>query len=449
MEQVDVVVIGSGQGGVPLAVNLAREGKKVALFERARLGGTCLNVGCYPSKAFLAAAHLAGSGIHGEDLGVAIEAKVDFPRLMKYVRSRTESGYIKRALDGAGVDTIMAEASFVGEREVAGGGRRFHAGTIIINTGNAPFVSPIPGLESTPYMTYMNFWDLNKLPRSTTIVGGGYIGVELGQALARLGTETHIIEKMDRLVAREEPDLSAALTEALGADGVRFHLGKQVSRVDHAGNLFSVTLNDGSLLQSEALLAVVGQKANTAGLNTQASGIELTERGFIMVDEKLRTTCEGVYAIGDVTGQPAFTHVSWEDYRRLMSILKGGSRRQGDRVLGYAFYTDPEAGRCGLTIDEAKAQGYDAREVTLPLKRVARAWLTGRTHGFYRIVVESGNGKILGATLVGPRAGELVHVIIDLMEAGATWQVLEDAVHIHPSYAEGLPTTARRLLKEA
>lgn len=447
MEQVDVVVIGSGQGGVPLAVNLAREGKSVVLFEKGRLGGTCINVGCYPSKALLAAAHLAASGIHAKRLGVTIEAKVDFPRLMEYVRSRTDAGYIKHALDGAGVNTIMTEASFSGEREVSSGGHSFKAETVIINTGNSPFVPPIPGLEGTPYMTYMNFWALSQLPRRILIVGGGYIGVELGQALARLGAETHIIEKMDRIVAREEPDLSSILMEALQSDGVRFHLGTEVSRVDYVDGRFSVALGDGALLEGEALLAVIGQKANTAGLNAEASGVALTERGFVKVDERFQTTCDGIYAIGDVTGQPAFTHVSWEDFRRLMSILKGGSRRRGDRVLGYAFYTDPEAGRCGLTIDEAKKQGYDAREVTLPLERVARAWLTGRIGGFYRLVVDSASDKILGATLAGPRAGELVHAIIDLMEAGANWHVLEETVHIHPTYAEGLPTTVRQLLK--
>lgn len=446
MERVDVVVIGSGQGGVPLAVNLAREGKSVVLFERGRLGGTCLNVGCYPSKALLAAAHLAGSGIHASKLGVTIEAQADFPRIMEVVRGKTDAGYIQRALDGAGVHTVMAAASFSGVREVTGGGQSFQAETIIINTGNSPFIPDIPGLEGTPFMTYMNFWELNELPQRLIVMGGGYIGVELGQAMARLGAETHIVEKMDRIVAKEEPDLSAILMEALQADGVSFHLSTSVTRVGYENGSFSLTLEDGGILQGGALMVAVGQKPATAALDAQASGIELTQRAFVKVDERFQTTCDGVYAIGDVTGQPAFTHVSWEDFRRLMSILKGGDRRRGDRVLGYNFYTDPEAGRCGLTIDEAQNQGYNARAVTLPLQRVARAWLAARTQGFYRLVVDSESDKILGATLVGPRAGELVHIIIDLMESGASWHVLEEAMHIHPAYAEGLPSTARQLL---
>ncbi len=445
MEKADVIVIGSGQGGVPLAVNLAREGKQAILFERRSLGGSCLNYGCYPSKAFLAAAHDAGVRRRAAGFGVDMRTEVNFQRLMEHVRSKIDSSYIKKALAKAGVRTIMAEASFTGERTVAGGGQEFHADTVVINTGNGPWLPPIPGLDNTPYLTYINFWEINKLPPRILIIGGGYIGVELGQGLAELGAQVHIIEKSDRIVAGEEPDLSEVLTKALAGSGVVFHLGRQAKQVSHDGNVFKLTLDNDEILEGEALLVVAGQQANTAALDCAASGVELTERGFVKVGDRLESSCPGVYAIGDVTGQPAFTHVSWEDFRRLMSILKGGGRRQMDRVLGYAFYTEPEAGRCGLTVEQARKQGLNARAVTLPLKRVARAWLSDRTNGFYRLVVENGSDRILGATLVGPRASDLVHVVIDLMEAGATWRDLEKSVHIHPAFAEGLPTLARLL----
>ncbi|MCL6107139.1 MAG: FAD-dependent oxidoreductase [Actinobacteria bacterium] len=447
MDKFDVAVIGAGQGGMPLAVNLSREGKRVVLFEKKALGGTCLNVGCYPSKAFLGAAHAAGER-SAEAFGVRKNPTVDFGLLMDRVRGKRDSRYIKTALDKAGVETVMAKAAFAGERTVTGGGKTYEAGTVIIDSGNSPAVPPIPGLEGTPYLTYNNFWEINELPPRVLVLGGGFIGVELGQGLARLGAQVHIIENMGRIISSEEPELSDAITKALAADGVIFHLCKQVKKVEHAGGVFSLSLDGDDQVQGEALLVVTGQRGNTEGLDCKEAGIELTERGFIKVNEKFETTCPGVYAIGDVTGQPAFTHVSWEDFRRLMTILHGGDRRQMDRVLGYALFTEPEAGRCGITIEQAEERGLNARAVTIPLTRVARAWLTDRTNGFYRVVVDNNSDKILGATLVGPRAGELVHCFIDLMEVGATWRDLEQTVHIHPTYAEGLPTLVRKLLRK-
>lgn len=448
MEKVDVMVIGGGQGGVPLAVRLARQGRSVVLFEKGRLGGTCLNYGCYPSKAFLGAAHTAGASKAASKWGLDMVPRVDSHLLMDKVRGKRDSGYIRNALDRAGVKTINAPASFTGERTVTGDGFIFEASVVVINTGNAPFVPPVTGLDGTPYLTYLNFWDIDRLPPRVIIVGGGYIGVELGQGIAQLGTETHIIELRDRIVAREEPELSETFRAALEADGVRFHLGRKAERVDYNNEIFTLKLDNGDELNAEALFMVAGQRANTIGLKPEDSNIELTDRGYIKINDKFETSCPGVYAIGDVTGQPAFTHVSWEDHRRLLSILDGGDRRQGDRVLGYAFFTEPEAGRCGVTLEEARSMGLNARAVTLELERVARAWLTDRTRGYYRLVVDDDSDLILGATLVGPRASDLVHVFIDLMEAGVSWRQLEQAVHIHPTFAEGLPTLARLLLNE-
>jgi dihydrolipoamide dehydrogenase len=235
---------------------------------------------------------------------------------------------------------------------------------------------------------------------------------------------------------------------ALKDDGATLHLGTSVDAVGHDGNNFSLDLANGETLSGDGLLVVAGQKPNTDMLNAEAAGIELDKRGNIKVDSQFKTSATGVYAIGDVTGQPAFTHVSWEDFRRLMSVLKGGDRTQGDRVLGYAFFTDPEVGRAGMTRDQAEEQGYNVREVTLPLTRVTRAYLTSQDRGFFRLVIDRDNDRILGATLVGPEAGELIHVIIDLMEAEATWQLLEQSVHIHPTLAEGLPTLARLLTED-
>ncbi len=445
MEEVEAIIIGSGQGGSALAANLARVGNHVIVFEKERLGGSCLNYGCYPSKALLAAADAAGSVRRAAALGVEMTARVDFAKVMERVRRLSAGEWIQKSFDHWGVHVVKGEASFAGERIVTGGGVTATAPLVVINTGNAPYEPPIPGLAGTPFLTYKNFWNLSELPSRLLILGGGYIGVELGQGMARLGSETHIIEKMDRIIAREEADVSEVITAALRADGVRFHLGAGVENVRHQDGVFSLTLDNGESVAGEALLVAVGQAPNTSALAAAAGGIELDERGFVRVDERFQTSSQGVFAIGDVTGQPAFTHVSWEDHRRLLDILNGGSRTRMDRVLGYGFFTDPEVGRAGLTIEQAQAAGLGARSVTLPLSRVARAYLTGREDGFYRMVVDTYSDRILGATLVGPHAAELVHVFLDLIETGQTWQSLERAVHIHPTLAEGLPTLARLL----
>lgn len=448
METVDVIIIGSGQGGVPLGIDLAKAGRSVVLMERQALGGTCVNYGCRPSKAFLAAAHLAASGRGREELGVEIESSVDFTRVMERVAgiiSGSSEGTASR-LESAGVRIVMAEAAFTDERVVSAGGESFTAATIVINTGSSPFILPIEGLEGTPYVTYRDFWEMRQLPPRFLIIGGGYVGVELGQGMARLGSKTTIIERSDHIISHEETDVSDVITDALRDDGVLFHLGAAAQRISHAGGVFSVQLDSGETVEGEALLMAVGQKPSTGALAADAGGIELTDRGFIRVNDRFETSSPGVYAIGDVNGQPAFTHVAWEDYRRMLSILAGGDRRQGDRVHGYAFFSEPQVGRVGLTLAQAEKQGFNARAVTIPLEWVALAYLSGDTRGFYRMVIDRDTDRILGATLVGTAAAELVHVFLAHMEAGSTWQLLEQSVHIHPTLAEGLPTLARMLV---
>jgi len=450
METADVIVIGSGQGGIPLATDFAKEGRQVVLFERDALGGSCINYGCTPSKAFLAAAHAAGRARQAKKLGIHSQVEVDFPAVMERVRGIRNSfnqGVHKR-LDSAGVKIICAEASFVGERTVRGGEVTVQAPLVIINTGTSSLIPDIPGLAGTPYLTNRNFFDLQALPPRLLVIGAGYIGLELGQGLARLGSQTHLIVRGDRVLDREETEVSEVLAEALKQDGIGLHFGVNVSQVAHENSVFRLTLSSGEQLHGEALLVVIGRKPNTDTLNAAASGIELDDKGFVKVDDQFHTTCSGVYAIADVAKQPAFTHVSWEDYRRLKAILCGDSRTRNDRVLGYAVYTEPQVGRVGMTLAQAHKQGINARAVTLPMSQIARAIEWGHELGFYRLVVDSDTDKILGATLVGYETAELVHVFLSLMEAGATWQLLERSVHIHPTYGEALPSVARLLLED-
>jgi pyruvate/2-oxoglutarate dehydrogenase complex dihydrolipoamide dehydrogenase (E3) component len=447
MEAADVIVIGSGQGGVPLAVDLAKEGRKVILFERDALGGSCINYGCTPSKSFLAAAHAAGRARQAQKLGIETHVKVDFSAVMERVREIRDrfNQAVGQRLERAGVKVVHAEAAFVGDRTVTGGDLTVQAPLVTIDTGTSAVVPDIPGLAGTPYLTNRNFFDINTLPPRLLTIGAGYIGLELGQGMARLGSEVHLVVRGDRVLDKEEPDVSEVLVAALEQDGIKFHFGVNVDRVSYEGNLFTLTLSNGERLEGEALLVVVGRQPNTAALNVAASHIELDEQGYVKIDDRFQTTCEGIYAIGDVANQPAFTHISWEDYRRLKAILSGEQRTRNDRVLGYAVFTEPQVGRVGMTIATAHQQGIDARCVTLPMSQIARATEWGHDLGLYRMVIDNDTDKILGATLVGYETAELVHVFLALMAAGATWQLLERSVHIHPTYGEALPSLARLL----
>lgn len=461
MQHADVILIGSGQGGVPLAAGFAEEGRQVVLFERARFGGTCVNYGCLPSKAFLASAHAAAAARNADKLGIRASVEVDFPRVMQRARETIDnsSDGVRKRLANAGVQLVEAEASFLNEDTVRGGDTEVRAPLIVINSGNSSAVPPISGLDNIDFFTYESFWQLKTLPKRTLVLGGGYVGVELGQGLARLGSDTYVIERSDRIVAREEKDVSHLLMDALERDGVHIHTRTEVSEVRRRDGAIEVLMKDirpgrgagGSdlsmsqhTLPVDALLVATGRKPNTAALNADAANIELDEKGHVKVDERFRTTNPNVYAIGDVTGQPQFTHVSWEDHRRLRSILNDGDRTQRDRTLGYVFFTEPQVGRVGLTLQEALDRGYDADSATLPLENVTRANLTEAEPGFYRMVIDRQSGKILGATLAGPAAGELVHVFMAHIEAGSTWRVLEQSVHVHPTFAEGLPVLARK-----
>jgi dihydrolipoamide dehydrogenase len=357
------------------------------------------------------------------------------------------SAATRARLEAAGVEMVAAEASFRAERTLEGGGVVVRAPLVVIDTGGSAAIPPLEGLAEVPYLDNASFFALRALPRRLLVLGGGYIGLELGQGMARAGSEVHVVHPKARVLDNEEPDASAALEEALREDGVRLHLEARAVSARRRGGEIVLGLADGDELAGDALLIATGRKPNSAALRCERGGIALDERGYIRVDAQLRTSAQGVFALGDVARQPAFTHVSWEDHRRILGVLHGEPRTSDDRVLGYSTFTEPQVARAGLTLDQAIARGCDAVAVTLPLRDVARAVEWNEERGFFRLVVDRRDERIVGATLVGYEAAELVHVLIAHIEAGSTWRRLADSVHIHPTLGEGLPALARLIAR--
>jgi dihydrolipoamide dehydrogenase len=445
LENVDVIVIGCGQGGKPLALHFADLGKHVVLFERERLGGTCVNFGCTPSKAMLAAAHSAGRARLTDPLGVHCKVHVDQRAVFERVRTVRDEWHAsseKKVVEST-IDLVRAEARFTGVRTVAGGGREVTAPLVIIDTGTSAAIPPVTGLSEVAYLTNHEIFDVESLPTRLIVLGGGYIGLELGQGARRLGSEVTIVNFGPRILENEEADATQILHDALVDEGIRIENCSNARSVRKDGDEIVLQIEDGPEVRGNGLLVAAGRTPNTASLDAGKSEIELLDNGMVKVDDYLQTTCEGVYAIGDVAGQPAFTHVSWEDYRRITSTLEGKPRKRDDRVLSYTTFTEPQLARTGLTEGEAKELGIDARSKTVPLSHVARGEEWNLTRGFFRIVIDAANDKIIGATFVGYEAGELIHIITAHIELGATWHDLDRSMYVHPTFAEGLPTLAR------
>ena len=447
VEDVDLIVVGAGQGGVPLAVDFAKAGKRVVLFERKHLGGTCVNVGCTPSKAFLASAHNAGRARDAAAIGVHCEVRVDAPAVLRRVnavRAEWHDG-VKQHLADANVRVVMAEARFVGTRTLEGGGVSVRAPLVVLDTGTRPACPPIDGLAELPYLTNETFFDLTDLPGRIVVIGGGYVGLELGQGCRRLGAHVTILETGKRLLPREDEDATEVIAQALRDDGVDLRVGMGASCVSR-GKKFEVQLEGGPRIETDAILVAAGRTPNTDALDCAKSNVALDERNFVRTDAHLRTTCEGVFALGEAAGQPAFTHVAWEDWRRVKAVIGGEMRTKDDRVLGYSTFTEPQLGRVGMNEAEARAKGHAVRVATYQLADDARGTEWNLPRGFYRIVVDAKTDKILGATLVGYEAGEIVHTILAHIMAGSTWQLLERSVHIHPTFSEALPSVVRQFV---
>ena len=449
----DAIVIGAGQAGPSLAVRFAQAGLKTALIERRGLGGTCVNDGCTPTKALVASARAAHMARRAADFGVfAGQVRVDMAavraRKDAIVQASVES--LERWIGGTrDLTLIRGSGRFTGPDEVTVGTEILRAGKIVINTGGRPTIPDWPGLNGTSYLTSTSILDLDVVPEHLIVVGGSYIGLEFAQIYRRFGAQVTVLEAADRLIAREDLEVSAALRELLVGEGVAVHTGLKGLSTAKTAHGVRVTADFGGrvrLLAGSHLLVAVGRRPNTEDLNLPAARVARDARGFIEVDDRLRTSAPGIWALGDVNGRGAFTSTSFNDYEILAAnLLDGEDHRVTDRIPAYGLFTDPPLGRVGMTEQEVRASGRPALKAFMPMTRVGRARERGETFGFMQVLADARTKQILGAAFLGTEGDEAVQVLLASMAAGAPYTTLQRLTPIHPTVSELIPTLLNEL----
>jgi len=450
----DAIVIGTGQAGPALAARLCGAGMKVAVIERDKFGGTCVNDGCTPTKALVASAYAAQLARRGAEYGVEIPGAVRVD--MQRVKARKDaivaasSGGVEKWLRGlANATVIRGHARFSGPERVRVGGDELEAPRIFVDVGGRPLVPRMAGIESVPFLTNQSMMALDFVPEHLLVVGGSYIGLEFAQMLRRFGSRVSVIEMAPRLIAREDEDVSRAVQETLEAEGIEVRLSATCLGAEPDGNGLAVSLECSAgapRVAGSHLLLAVGRVPNTDDLGLEAAGIRTDARGYIEVDAGLRTSNSKVWALGDCNGKGAFTHTAYNDYEIVAdNLLEGAGRKWTDRVPVYALYTDPPLGRVGMSEAEIRQAGIKALVGKRPMTRVARAVEKGETRGFLKIHVEAGSRRILGAALLGTGADESVHSLIDAVYARTPCAEFQRHVRIHPTVSELLPTVLENL----
>jgi len=445
----DAIVIGSGQGGNPLARRLAAAGKKTVVVERAQVGGTCVNVGCTPTKTMVASARVAALARRASEYGVhtgpvTVNQSEVRRRKQSVVDSFREGGQ-KRLEKTEGLELVFGHASFEGPRRVlvklnAGGERRFTAPWIFLNVGCRPASPRIAGIDRVRVLDSTSIMELEETPEHLLVLGGGYIGLEFGQMFRRFGSRVTLIQRATQLLAQEDADVAAEVKSILEEDGVTVLLGSQAVSVSEEDGKLRLTVQTPAgerTLGGSHLLAAAGRVPNTEGLGLAAAGVATDARGFIHVDERLETTVPGIFAIGDVNGGPAFTHISYDDHRILAAnLLDGGTATTAGRYVPYTVFIDPQLGRVGLSESQARKQHREVRIAKLPMSRVARAIEVSETRGFMKAVVDARGGEILGFAALGIEGGELMSMIEIAMMGKVPWTALRDATFAHPCLSE-------------
>lgn len=453
VEEVDLLVFGGGKAGKTLAMEAAREGRKVAMVERSMIGGTCINVACIPTKTIINSGRVLGTIRRAAEFGIAGAAD---PRMdLELLRRRKEDvvgTMVKGQLSsftGSGMEFILGEAKFVGPRtvEVAlndGGRRSLRGADVVLNLGTEPALPPLEGLPESTVQTSNTLLELQSLPASIIILGGGYVGCEFADLLNTIGVKVTVVQSGGQLLAREDPEVAAAVQKNFTDVGITLRLQSRARKVHRAPDgTVTLTLDSGDTVSAEDILVATGRRPMTDGINLEGAGVELTDRGFIRVDEYLHTTAERVWAAGDAASSPQFTHASYDDYRVLKTNLaaregRGDPRSTAGRLVPYAVFTSPELGRVGLTEQQARDAGFNVRIARMPVSAIPRARTVGQLDGMWKAVVDRDTNLILGAALLGTEASETIAVLQMAMLAGTEYTAVRDAIITHPTMAEGL-----------
>ncbi len=447
-EKFDALIIGAGQAGPALAARLDREGQKTAVIERKLIGGTCVNTGCIPTKTLVASARAAHMARRGAEFGFAAgEVRVDMGAV-----KRRKDAVVKQSVDGVTkwitglkhVELIRGHARFTGAHALSVDGRQLAAERIFINVGGRAMVPDIPGLAQVPFLTNTSMMEVDRLPEHLVIVGGSYIGLEFAQMYRRFGAEVTVVERAPKLLPREDDDVAAGIRDILEREGIVIRTGAECMELSRRGERIAVGLSckEGPpLAEGSHVLLAVGRVPNTQDLGLDAAGIATDERGYIQVDEQCRTSVEGVWALGDANGRGAFTHTSYNDYEIVTAnLFDDDPRRLADRIPCYALFIDPPLGRAGMNEAQARASGRRVLAGKMPMTRVGRAREAGETQGFLKVLVDAESQELLGASLLGLNADEIVHALLDVMYAKKPYTTIQRAVHIHPTVSELVPT---------
>jgi pyruvate/2-oxoglutarate dehydrogenase complex dihydrolipoamide dehydrogenase (E3) component len=441
----DDIIIGAGQSGGPLSSALARAGRRTALIESVHVGGTCINEGCTPTKTMVASARVAYLARRGADYGVTTgPISIDMVRVRKRKRDIVESfrsGSEKRIVSTPGLDLVRGEARFIGPRTLQVGDDQLTADRIFVNVGARPSRPPLPGLDSVPSLDSTSIMELDSVPEHLLVLGGGYVGLEFGQMFRRFGSQVTIVQRGPRLLAREDADVADGVADILREDGLSILLQTDAARVTRGdGGKIRLTVrstNGEQTIEGSHLLVAVGRTPNTDRLNLAAAGLEADGQGFLPTNDRLETKVPGIYALGDVKGGPAFTHISYDDYRiAKTNLLEGGNASITGRPVPYTVYIDPQLGRIGMSEEGARASGKKFQIAKMPMSHVARALEVDESRGFLKVIVDAGTKEILGAAVLGLEGGELMSMLEIAMFGKLPYTVLRDAIFAHPTLAE-------------